>query len=67
MTDCPLLESDAMVGREAKQHGSHSVLSSEPQNMMEHTKRIVQRKDRMEEDDDAASVEHSADVEAQKR
>jgi len=65
--DCPLLESDAMVGREAKQHGSHSVLSSEPQNMMEHTKRIVQRKGRMEEDDDAASVEHSADVEAQKR
>jgi len=65
--DCPLLESDAMVGRKAKQHGSHSVLSSEPQNMMEHTKRIVQRKGRMEEDDDAASVEHSADVDAQKR
>jgi len=44
MTDCPLLESDAMVGRKAKQHGSHSVLSSEAQNMMEQTKRIVQRK-----------------------
>jgi len=65
--DCPLLERDAMVGRKAKQHGSHSVLSSEAQNMMEQTKRIVQRKGRMEEDDDAAAVEHSADVEAQKR
>jgi len=65
--DCPLLESDAMVGRKAKQHGSHSVLSSEAQNMMEQTKQIVQRKGRMEEDDDAAAVEHSADVAAQKR
>jgi len=29
--DCPSLESDSMVGRKAKQHGSHSVLSSEAQ------------------------------------
>ena len=35
--------------------------------MMEQTKRRVQRKGLMEEDDDAAAVEHSADVEAQKR